>query len=134
MFFPRRSNLRNFLHYSAWPTGPERNNPKQNGAGLSRSGVRAGIFPQKIQEERSCASSFSAQTHSAPAEFCSGHSQKYRAQRKPMLLLEFAGELFKFRAKTPALEVLFQLPPRWKARTLYRHYPSPCAKLFEQGG
>jgi hypothetical protein len=60
MFFPRRSNLRNFLHYSAWPTGPERNNPKQNGAGLSRSGVRAGIFPQKIQEERSCASSFLA--------------------------------------------------------------------------
>jgi hypothetical protein len=95
-----------------WP-GAEQS--KRNGAGLSRSGVRAGIFPQKIQEERSCASSFSAQTHSAPAEFCSGHSQKYRAQRKPMLLLEFAGELFRFRAKTPALEVLFQLPPRWKA-------------------
>ena len=51
MFFPRRSNLRNFLHYSAWPTGPERNNPKQNGAGLSRSGVRAGIFPQKFKRK-----------------------------------------------------------------------------------
>jgi len=39
-----------------------------------------------------------------------------RAQRKPMFVLELAGELFKFRAKTPALEVLSQLPPRWKAR------------------
>jgi len=34
-----------------------------------------------------------------------------------MLVLELDGELFRFRAKTPALEVLFQLPPRWKART-----------------
>ena len=38
-----------------------------------------------------------------------------RTQRKPMFVLELAGELFRFSVKTPALEVLFQLPPRLKA-------------------
>ena len=37
------------------------------------------------------------------------------AQRKPMLLFVFPGVLFRFAVKAPALEVLFQLPPRRKA-------------------
>jgi len=35
-----------------------------------------------------------------------------RQQREPMLLFQFAGPLFRFNAKTPAFEPLFQLPPR----------------------
>ena len=48
-----------------------------------------------------------------------------------MLLFVFAGELFKFRAKTPALEVLFQLPPRWKANiaVIRGTAPRPLVKL-----
>lgn len=42
---------------------------------------------------------------------------KLRAQRKPMLLFVFDGLLFKFIVNTPALELLFQLPPRRKPRT-----------------
>ncbi|MFZ3074404.1 MAG: hypothetical protein WA093_04750, partial [Minisyncoccales bacterium] len=57
-----------------------------------------------------------------------------RAHRKPMFVLELDGALFRFRAKTPALEVLFQLPPRWKARTLYRHYPSPARQMIAPFG
>ena len=50
--------------------------------------------------------------------------KKYRAHRKPMLLFEFVGELFRFSVNTPALAPLFQLPPRLKACALYRPYPS----------
>jgi hypothetical protein len=42
---------------------------------------------------------------------------KLRAQRRPMLLFVFEGLLFKFIVNTPALELLFQLPPRRKPRT-----------------
>ena len=42
-----------------------------------------------------------------------------RAERKPRLLLEFDRELFRFRQNTPALEVLFQLPPRPGQRMAY---------------
>src|SRR3990167_4274427 len=45
------------------------------------------------------------------------------ATRKPILLFEFDGALFKFKANTPAFEPLFQLPPRNAARRLYRHNP-----------
>lgn len=38
------------------------------------------------------------------------------AQRNPILVLTLLGALFKFSANTPALAVLFQLPPRMKAR------------------
>lgn len=37
------------------------------------------------------------------------------AQRKPMLLFVFPGVLFSFAVNAPALDVLFQLPPRRKA-------------------
>lgn len=42
---------------------------------------------------------------------------KLRAQRRPMLLFVFDGLLFKFIVNTPALELLFQLPPRRNPRT-----------------
>jgi len=35
-----------------------------------------------------------------------------------MFVFEFAGALFKFKAKAPAFEVLSQLPPRLKALDL----------------
>ena len=42
-----------------------------------------------------------------------------RAERKPRLLLEFVRVLLRFRQNTPALEVLFQLPPRFGKRMVY---------------
>lgn len=41
----------------------------------------------------------------------------YRETRKPMLVFEFDGVLFKFSVSTPAFEPLFQLPPRMKPRS-----------------
>ncbi|MFL2132992.1 hypothetical protein [Desemzia sp. FAM 23990] len=35
-----------------------------------------------------------------------------RADRKPMFVFTFERALLPFREKTPALDVLFQLPPR----------------------
>ena len=35
-----------------------------------------------------------------------------KAERNPMFVLEFVRELFKFTLNTPALDVLFQLPPQ----------------------
>ena len=42
-----------------------------------------------------------------------------RAERKPMLMLEFVRGLFKFNANTPAVEVLLNEPPRKRNYNLF---------------
>jgi len=71
---------------------------------LNREGITSGVYRH--------ANRFAKQ---------SGNSGQYkfkslkRAQRKPMLLFTFEGELFKFSVNGPAFDPLFQLPPRMKA-------------------
>ena len=50
-------------------------------------------------------------------------SDDYLAQRNPMFVFKFEGELFRLSAKTPALDVLFQFPPRRNANLFVRLYP-----------
>jgi len=51
---------------------------------------------------------------------------RFLQQRKPMLLFVLDASLFRLAEKTPALEPLFQLPPRMTARTPTQ--PSPIPK------
>lgn len=52
------------------------------------------------------------------------------AQRKPMLLFVFPGVLLRFAVNAPALDVLFQLPPRRKARRVLTNLPHYLSYAF----